>query len=306
MERFTFMKLAELILSEENRALTALEIWEIAKEKGYDVRVGSKGKTPWKTIEAQIYTSLKDDKDTVFVKIKTKPIKFFLKNNINDYKGDSKAEKERTINKKFSYLEKDMHPFLAYYVYTYLRVFTKTISHEKSDNKRFTQWLHPDMVGAYFPIEDWEEEVLDFSKILGTATIRLYSFELKRELNFQNIRQSFFQAVSNSSWANEGYLVASQIDTDEEFLIELKRLSTSFGIGILKIDMMDPDSSQIIYPAKYKSELDWENINKLAVENPDFKEFLKRVKIDLNSKEIRKELYDKIYSNLYDLREVIK
>ena len=162
------------------------------------------------------------------------------------------------------------------------------------------------MVGAYFPIEDWEEEVLDFSKILGTATIRLYSFELKRELNFQNIRQSFFQAVSNSSWANEGYLVASQIDTDEEFLIELKRLSTSFGIGILKIDMMDPDSSQIIYPAKYKSELDWENINKLAVENPDFKEFLKRVKIDLNSKEIRKELYDKIYSNLYDLREVIK
>ena len=111
MERFTFMKLAELILSEENRALTALEIWEIAKEKGYDVRIGSKGKTPWKTIEAQIYTSLKDDKDTVFVKIKTKPIKFFLKNNINDYKGDSKVEKERITNKKFSYLEKDMHPF---------------------------------------------------------------------------------------------------------------------------------------------------------------------------------------------------
>lgn len=306
MERFTFMKLAELILSEENRALTALEIWEIAKEKGYDVRVGSQGKTPWKTIEAQIYTSLKDNKDTVFVKIKTKPIKFFLKNNINDYKGDSKVEKERSTSKKFSYLEKDMHPFLAYYAYTYLRVFTKTISDEKSDKKRFTQWLHPDMVGAYFPIEDWEEEVLDFSKILGTATIRLYSFELKRELNFQNIRQSFFQAVSNSSWANEGYLVASKIDTDEEFLVELKRLSTSFGIGILKIDMMDPDSSRIIYPAKYKSELDWENINKLAAENPDFKEFLKRVKIDLNSKEIRKELYDKIYSNLYDLREVIK
>ena len=35
-------------------------------------------------------------------------------------------------------------------------------------------------------------------------------------------------------------------------------------------------------------------INKIAEINPNFKEFLKRIKIDLNSKEIRKEKFDDI------------
>ena len=36
-----------------------------------------------------------------------------------------------------------------------------------------------------------------------------------------------------------------------------------------------------------------DTINKLAI-NPDFKEFLVRVRKDVESKEIRKELYDKV------------
>jgi hypothetical protein len=39
--------------------------------------------------------------------------------------------------------------------------------------------------------------------------------------------------------------------------------------------------------------LDWDAINKLTI-NQDFKEFLKRIKIDISSKEIRKEKYNKI------------
>jgi len=41
--------------------------------------------------------------------------------------------------------------------------------------------------------------------------------------------------------------------------------------------------------------LDWDTINKLGVENRDFKEFVKRIKIDISSKEVRKEKYDKVY-----------
>ena len=47
-------------------------------------------------------------------------------------------------------------------------------------------------------------------------------------------------------------------------------------------------------PATTRENLDWETINKLTI-NKDFKEFLKRIKIDLTSNEIRKEKYDKIY-----------
>lgn len=31
-------------------------------------------------------------------------------------------------------------------------------------------------------------------------------------MNFTNLREYYFQAVSNSSWANEGYIVALDID----------------------------------------------------------------------------------------------
>ena len=43
-------------------------------------------------------------------------------------------------------------------------------------------------------------------------------------------------------------------------------------------------------------------MNKISQMNPDFREFLKRIKIDLNSKEIRKEKYDKVF----DAEELIK
>lgn len=151
------------------------------------------------------------------------------------------------------------------------------------------------MVGCVFPIEEWDEEVFNLSSTIGNTSIKLLSFELKQSLNLSTLRENFFQTVSNSSWANEAYLVAAEISQDEDFLNELKRLSTSFGIGIIRLDVEDPNASEIIYPAREKDLLDWDTINKLTM-NKDFKEFLKRIRIDLQSKEIRKEMYDRILS----------
>ncbi len=117
---------------------------------------------------------------------------------------------------------------------------------------------------------------------------------MKRELNLGKLRESFFQCVSNSSWANESYLVAAEISKNDDFMSELTRLSSSFGIGIIRLDIEEPISSEIILPAKTRDNLDWETINKLTL-NKDFKEFLKRIKNDLQSNEIRKEKYDKIF-----------
>jgi uncharacterized protein len=116
---------------------------------------------------------------------------------------------------------------------------------------------------------------------------------LKRKVTFANLREVFFQTVSNSSWANESYLVAAEIDKDDELLNELKRLSTSFGIGIIKLDVQDPDNSEIVFPSRSSESLDWETMNKLTM-NKDFVEFLKRVNNDLKSREIRKEWYDSV------------
>ena len=88
------------------------------------------------------------------------------------------------------------------------------------------------------------------------------------------------------------YLVAVNIDKEEEFMSELERLSAAFGIGVIRLDIDDPDSSEVLLPARAKDSIDWETVNKLAGMNPDFSEFLRRIKNDMRSREIRKEMYD--------------
>jgi hypothetical protein len=294
----TFLELAKKVLEEIGEPLSSEEIWKIAQEKGYDKEIGSKGKTPWATLGALLYSSTKkDNPDSPFVRIGARPTKFYLKGKEpKSLENPTPTEPPITEKSDFDLLEKHLHGYLTYYAFHYLRCYTKSIAHSKSPKKAFSEWLHPDMVGCdYSPLEDWSREVYELSLATGNITIRLLSFEIKRELNFGTLRESFFQTVSNSSWANESYLVAAEISEENEFRNELSRLSTSFGIGIIKLNIEDPDSSEIVFPAKYRETLDWETINKLAM-NPDFKEFIDRVKIDLSSKKPHKSEYNKVPS----------
>lgn len=307
MKKLTFIELAKRILEEGKKPLSATDIWEIAKNKGYDNLLHSQGKTPWATLGAQLYCNVRDRKDSPFIKVGTRPKLFHLKKlaSNDELKLIEQAQNENIILPKQSeYLEKDLHYYLTYYANYYLKAYTKTIKHVKSDKKEFGEWVHPDMVGCYFPIDDWKPEVVEFGASIGSMAIKLFSFEIKRELTFGNLRESFFQTVSNSSWAHEGYLVAAEISVDEDFRTELRRLSTSFGIGVIKINIGDPDSSEILFSARTSENLDWDSINKLTM-NPDFRAFLIRIKKDISGKEIRKEEYDKV-CNKDELIKIIK
>ncbi|MES4792883.1 MAG: hypothetical protein C4321_07760 [Chloroflexota bacterium] len=46
MKQLTFLEFAKKVLEEEKRPLSAEEIWEIARTKGFHKDVGTKGKTP--------------------------------------------------------------------------------------------------------------------------------------------------------------------------------------------------------------------------------------------------------------------
>jgi hypothetical protein len=297
----TFLELAEKVLEENQIPMKTGEIWAYGVEKGYDKEVNSSGKTPWSTLAAQIYVNVRDNPKSLFGATGSRPKKFYLKSFSNIDELIEKAEKEEIIKveteekelKKKSYLEKELHSILAYFAYYYLRCYTKTINHSKSNKKEFGEWVHPDMVGCYFPIEDWSSEVNELSNTVGSPAIKIYSFELKRKVTFANLREVFFQTVSNSTWANESYLVTGELAVDDELNNELKRLSTSFGIGVIKLDVDDPDNSEILFPSRTSENLDWETINKLTM-NKDFTAFLKRINNDLKSREIRKEWYDKI------------
>ena len=118
---------------------------------------------------------------------------------------------------------------------------------------------------------------MDLNAIIDSLkenAIKVFSFEMKIGITISNLRECFFQAVSNSSWAHEGYLVALNYDEDEELLSEMRRLSAAFGIGFIKLNPQNIEQSEMIIPAKPKDSVDWETINRLVEENSDFKDFV--------------------------------
>lgn len=79
MGRWTFLDLALKVIEEEKRPLTPREIWEVAKSEGYEKRVESLSKTPWKSIATQIYVNIRDRQDSPFIKIDSRPNRFYLR-----------------------------------------------------------------------------------------------------------------------------------------------------------------------------------------------------------------------------------
>ncbi len=134
------------------------------------------------------------------------------------------------------------------------------------------------MVGVRFLHAEWSNEnLIAFSKKFDTLPVKLVSFELKKEISVHNCRECYFQAISNSSWANEGYLVGRHINTHDLKLMDLlKRLHASFGIGVIDL-RTDEDKSAILLNAKYKEKIDYTVASELSGKNEKFSGFLKSV-----------------------------
>ena len=303
-----FLMFAKKVLENSELPLLYQEIWKKGVELGFDKELETIGKTPWDTVGARLFVEVRDNSDSLFLKVGKRPARFYLKSKSNLLTEDMMNQIEQTEpistkKEKSVFSERDLHPLLSYFVYSNTQfnrgkaILTKTIFHEKSKKDGLSEWIHPDMTGVYIPIDDWNRETIELNSISNSNAITLLSFELKKSIDRNNYREYFFQAVSNSSWANEGYLVSAKISDDDELLNELERLSTSFGIGLIQLDIEDIDSSKVIFPAHKKKELDWETMNKLSDINKDFRKFLQDVKIDFDSKRIHKSEYDEIISD---------
>ncbi|WP_154486106.1 COG2958 family protein [Helicobacter pylori] len=237
------------------------------------------GETPHQSVSSYIYTALNKGEELPFLKTQEKPVFIALKD----------APKEPVLNaQKISILgakiahERNLHPFLTYMAChnENLKCYTKTIFHEGSlkSPKGIDRWLYPDMVGVRFlHAELSNENLIAFSKKFDTLPVKLVSFELKKEISVNNCRECYFQAISNSSWANEGYLVGHHIATHDPKLMDLlKRLHASFGIGVIDL-RTDENKSAILLNAKYKEKIDYTVALELSEKNEEFSGFLKSV-----------------------------
>lgn len=176
--------------------------------------------------------------------------------------------------------ESDLYPLLSQFLFSELSIMSMRIDEKRASNRngpRGNHWLYPDVVGIEDLSQDWHREVSDCASAYMDKKSKLYSFEVKLVINRSNVRECFFQAVSNSSWANFGYLVAGAIN-GAGTLSELRMLCAAHGIGVIQLSAEDHEESTILIPSRERPDVDWQSVNRIASENSDFLEFVKRVR----------------------------
>jgi hypothetical protein len=229
--------------------------------------------------------------------IEEKPRKYYY-SEISDSEEVARVESEGidantdVANAKLN--EHDLYPLLAKYLLAEFQVVSKRIDEKRSSNKqgpKGNEWIHPDIVGMEDLGVDWKQEVQDCVKHHSDKRAKLWSFEVKLLINRSNVRKCYFQAVSNSSWANFGYLVAPLID-GVDTLKELRILSATHGIGLIELSTENPPESRILIPARERSDVDWDVVNRLVAENKDFLGYVKLLKRFYQTGELRSGDWD--------------
>lgn len=261
-------------LDDLKNAVTHTAIYEHIIQKNYYEFI--KAKTPKDTISALLGDFIRNE-DTRVKRIKGegRSYLYYLSKYEQDINITEIEEVKKTVtskSKKDSYSEKSLHTLLSTYLNS-INIFSKTILHERSSNNsdKHQKWIHPDMIGINL-INLQTKATQQFLKTLNTSdTFKLTSYEIKREINTDyELKETYFQAVSNSSWANYGYLVALEISASLKD--EMERLNQSFGIGVIELKA-NPFESKVLFPAKYK-DLDFKTIDKLCKVNKDFTTFI--------------------------------
>lgn len=239
------------------------------------------GKTPASTVSAQLGDFIRNG-DTRVKRIKQTngTYSYYLTKNeqnisIDILSGDTEAQTAKPIKliKSKTYEERDLHKLLSSYLKN-TDTYSKTIFHEQSNGKDNNQiWTHPDMVGIKFLNLQTKASQNFLKSINRVDTFKLSSYELKKEINSDSeLKKAYFQAVSNSSWANFGYLAAFEFS--DSLNEEMARLNQSFGIGIIELNA-NPYQSRILFPAIYR-DLDFKTIDKLCKMNKDFEKFIEQ------------------------------
>jgi hypothetical protein len=196
------------------------------------------------------------------------------------------------LSKNLIYSEHDLYPMLSEFLWHELGIYSKRIDEKRAKNSHGSggnKWLFPDVVGMEDLSQEWHKEIKNVVQEISDQKTKLWSFEVKKFINRSNIREVYFQAVSNSSWSNFGYLVAAEIQGAEK---EIRMLSGLHGIGLIKINVNIPSDSEIMIPAKERNNVDWNAANRLAEENPDFLEYVKLIRQFYQTGEHRQKDWD--------------
>lgn len=195
--------------------------------------------------------------------------------------------------------EFDLHPTSVKFAFDRFNVYSKTINAVKVKNRgnKINKWSNPDIAGVSFSLlnlNDLFQSEVEKQGIVSNKVAQFFSFELKLKIDKSNLTECYFQAVSNSSWANFGYLVVGDLDKDKNFISNLVRLNSGYGIGVIHLNISEPEKSEIIVSAREREAVDINFMNYLSSINKDFYNFIKDSKKIISDKKIEKSCFDKI------------
>lgn len=117
-------------------------------------------------------------------------------------------------------------------------------------------WKYPEMV-----MVDWEtggspdEEMsldsamLDLKQRLGITPFRLSSARLRIQPSLETYREDFHQTLAISSWAQGGELIYAAPIEDEALADGLRRLSATFGVGVVSFGLTPEALDDLPRPA---------------------------------------------------------
>lgn len=261
-------------LSDIGNLTNSIEVCQhIIKHKYYNFK---EAKTPPATVSALLGDFIRNgDSRIKRIKGKNGTFLYYLTKNESEIGVEVLTQTEpntKRINKQNTYAERDLHLLLS----TYLKsnnTYAKTIFHEQSKNSSDShqKWIHPDVIGINFLNLQSKASQTLLKAVNRADVFKITSYEVKKEINTDyELKKTFFQAVSNSSWANYGYLVAFEIA--DSLYEEMERLNQSFGIGVIELKS-NPYESKVLFSSKFK-ELDFKTIDKLCKINTDFEKFI--------------------------------
>lgn len=205
------------------------------------------------------------------------------------------SEEDTPLHQDDALSEHDLYPLLARYLVEDLGVYAKRIDEKKSKNKNGSggnRWLHPDLIGFEVLSENWSEPIKQLVQSRSDRNSRLWSFEVKKLINRSNVREVFFQALSNSAWANLAYLVAAEI-SGKGTLDELRMLSSQHGVGVIQLSTSQETESVVLIQAIERTEIDWTAADRLSVENSDAESVFRQVRVYHQAGELNSDFWEK-------------
>lgn len=289
--KFNLIPKVKAVLTASKKKMEAIEIADkIIDLYPEDVKVKIENKTTDTPIRDQLRAEIGAVKEALKSSGVTwnedKPRKYF----IQDQFPLEQAPQEELSTTEESLKEYELYPVLIDYLQS-IGILSKRIDEKKSKKlgRNHNKHLHPDIVGIDQHSKSFSKTVQSILLSQGIPLYQLTSYEVKVQINSGNARIHYGQAVDNSTWANRGYLVASEIL--EGALEELKVLNKIHGIGVILLNKDNPSESQILIESKER-DLSGDGMDRLFQVNSDFQDFCSLVEDYLSTGKLKEKDFD--------------